>query len=149
MNKFSQQEIEELCSKDYESVVGKVILVTQIECFDQNEDSVTVYCDPPAIARIEAYEGGSHDQCVIRWMDDEHCDPVYDISILEPHQAFELANARPSWIYGTCRSTDGKIEAAPFALADEKTQDAYRHVEPVYYLEIGPRDNSPIPSRGF
>jgi hypothetical protein len=137
MTKFTKEEIESQCSAEYEGAVGKVVLISEIECYDEDLNNVTVQCAPPVIARIGTYDGGSTDQCVIRWMDDENCDPVYDIEILEFHPAFGEAKARPSWIYGTSRSTSGTIEQAPFVIADEATQEAYEDAEPVRFNDDG------------
>jgi hypothetical protein len=48
------------------------------------------------MARIHPYSDSSVGQCVTRWTDNNHCDPVYDVVILVPHPA--LAGLRPSWV---------------------------------------------------
>jgi hypothetical protein len=133
MAKFTEEQITEQVKADYEAVVGKVILLGVVECYDENNDSVTVECDPPVVARVIPYAGGANDECVVRWMDDEACDPVYEIAILEHHPAFDAARARPSWIYGTSRCTTGEVDPAAFTIADEVAQDRYRDAEPYEY----------------
>jgi hypothetical protein len=133
MQTFTEEQIEAQVKADYEAVAGKVILLTEVECYDENNDSVTVECDPPVVARVIPYAGGANDECVVRWMDDEACDPVYEIAILEHHPAFDEARARPSWIYGTSRCTTGEVGMSPYVIADEVLQERFRGAEEVVY----------------
>ncbi len=124
MSRLTPAEIESQVSADYHAVAGKVVLLSEVECYDDSDNSVTVTCDPPAIARISRYQDRpSLRENVCRWTDDSHCDPYWNIEILEPHPAF--ANVRPSWVYGTCRSTDGTVEPAAVAVADAVLQARY------------------------
>jgi hypothetical protein len=137
MTTFTKEEIEAQCAAEYEAVVGKVVLIHTVECYDEEMANATIGCDPPLIARIDAYDGGATDQCVIRWMDSENCDPVYDIEILEHHPVFAEEKVHPSWIYGTSRSTLGTTERASFVIGDAALQEAYADALPVHYNDDG------------
>ena len=142
---FTRDEIERLCIEDYETVVGKVILVRMVECAHPDLGNITVVCDPPAVARVEPHRDGSSSDLVRRWMDWENIDPVYEISILEDHPAFAEIQARPSWVYGTSRWLAGGSYPAGFQIADEAMQELYRDAEAIVYLEME-RSEAPSPS---
>lgn len=111
---------------DFEALKGKVVLLSEVECYDVSLCSVTAYCDPPAIARIVPYSSDSQArQCIERWTDEVNLDPVYDIEILEAHPAF-AGGLRPSWVFGTSYSLDAiPPEYAKIAIADPATQVQY------------------------
>lgn len=133
----SVEAIEIKSMKDYHAVAGKVVLLSQVECLNDENSSVTVHCEPPAVARIMRYPTmeavGTN---VRRWTDDDHCDPVYDVEILEPHPVFE--DLRPSWVFGTCRATDGSVDLAPVRLADDAMQTTYARVAGLAFDEVAP-----------
>lgn len=114
----SREEVEARVLTDYEAVIGKVVYLDVVECYRGEGELVTVTCDPPAIARIEDDADLRND--LLRWMDDNHVDPVYNIRILDPHPSFE--GLRPSWIYGRTRVRFGPSEAPEFRIADHATQ---------------------------
>jgi hypothetical protein len=124
MASFTEAEINAKVLADYRELAGKVVLVSEVECYDERSASVTAVCDPPVVARIRPYSGDAKvREEVTRWTDARHCDPMYDLEILEPHPA--LARLRPSWVYGTCRSVDGDVEPTSIVLADDAMQEAY------------------------
>ena len=125
--------IERQVAEGYDSAAGKVVHLTNVEGYDRDDDSVTIHCDPPVVARIEAYADGASSDSILRWMDDENCDPVYSVSILEHHDAFVRAGVRPSWTYGTCRSTTAEVDPAPFVVADGAMQARFRDIECIDY----------------
>lgn len=128
----TREQINKQCLEEYEKFKGKIVLVRQVECYDLDGNNVTINCDPPAIARVDAYHDPRNiTECVTRWMDAEHCDPIYDISILETHPAFEN-ETKPSWVYGTSRTLSGKVQEAPFIMADETLQADYRIATALY-----------------
>lgn len=123
MASLTEAEINAQVLSDYRELAGKVVLLSEVECYDAQNCSATAQCEPPVIARIHPYSETRVRECVTRWTDNGNCDPVYDIEILEPHPAF--AGLRPSWVYGTCRSKSGNVEPASIRLADPATQEAY------------------------
>lgn len=131
MAKFTKDEINEAALRDYRSVAGKVVWVTQVECYDDNDNQAIVTCDPPALARIQAYEEREELENIPRWTNEEFCDPYYNLEILEKHPAF--TGLRPSWTFGTCRSVNGEINPAPFALAPPEVQEEYKDVAGLPY----------------
>ncbi|MGY3581969.1 rubrerythrin [Bradyrhizobium sp. USDA 4341] len=120
-------EIHAQAYAEYEALKGKVVLLSEIECYDERSFSETVYCDPPAIARIVPYSSETQArQCIERWMDNTHCEPVFDIVLLEPHPAFAGGGLRPSWVFGTSYALDrAPPEIAKIAIADAATQAQY------------------------
>jgi hypothetical protein len=143
---YTKEEVEKQIRDDYEACTGKVVHLHVVEGYDANGDNATVVCDPPVLARISPYPKGSEDQCIIRWMDNTNCDPVYDFEILEHHPAFDKAWVRPSWCYGTSRSIDGKALEANFTLASAELQEAhantpefdYSYLETMKKVEAAP-----------
>jgi hypothetical protein len=128
--------IEAQAIADYDAVAGQIVLCTQVECYDAGT-SVTAHCEPPAVLRIYRY--GSEKETrdgVLHWTDDKHLDPHYNVEVLAPHPAF--AGLSPSWVFGTCRTTDGHVEPAPFALADEAARIAYAGAKGLSDDEVAP-----------
>lgn len=137
-----RKEIEQSAMVDYLQVAGKVVLASEIECYDATGSSVTALCDPPAVVRVFSYDSSQIFRDALRWSDERHLDPYYDISILEPHPAFE--GLRPSWMYGTCRCLDGSVDPAPFVLADEAMQERYKDAPGLSDADVaGPAAHAP------
>jgi hypothetical protein len=55
MTSVARKEVERLAMVDYLQFAGKVVLATEIECYDDRDNSVTALCDPPAVVRIASY----------------------------------------------------------------------------------------------
>lgn len=130
---ISREDLLALAAVEYDAVAGSVILASRVECHHPEFGTISVVCNPPAIARVEPLAEGSASDLVSRWMDWESLDPIYEISILAPHPALEEVNARPSWVYGTCRWLSGDVYPASFALADDEMQHLYKDVQPISY----------------
>lgn len=92
--------IEARAMRDYEQVLGKIVLVSAISGYFGN-DSVDIPLPVPAKVRIDT----TTESTVKRWCDD-WCDPYWEVSLVEPHPA--LIDVRSLWISGTCRHLDGK-----------------------------------------
>jgi len=132
--KHTHAEIEQQVLEEYHNVAGKVVLISEVECYDEDGDSVTVTCDPPAVARIDVLSTIDGNN-LLHWMDNEWLDPYLDVTILEPHPAF--ADVRPSWTFGTCRSSTGEVEAASFTLAGPELQERYRNAPGLDHERVG------------
>jgi len=65
------------------------------------------------------------DESIIHWNDD-HCDPYWDVELLEPHD--ELDKASSVWIDGISRSVDGKVEHPGWKI-DESQRLSHYYVE--------------------
>lgn len=136
MSRFTEAEINEAVLRDYNELVGKVVLLNEVDGYGVDDVNVTVTCDPPAIARISRYNDENLVKgFVTRWMDDVNCDPQYEVEILEPHPAF--AEMRSFWVYGTSRSTDGTIGKADFTVADDDMQAKYKGAPALPGEELG------------
>lgn len=123
-------EVEEIVREDYDFFLGKVLLLNEVECYNEDQRSETASCFPPAIGRIVPHnsERAISDFVSRRWMDDLNIDPAYDVEILEPHPAF--SDLRPSWVYGPTRSTTGLLDKATgdFVVAPPELQEKYRDI---------------------
>lgn len=136
-------EIHAQVHADYEALKGNIVLLTEIECYDERSSSATAVCDPPAVGRILPYSPARARDCLERWADSTHCDPVYDVEILEPHPAF--AGLRPSWVFGTSYSFDGaSAEKAKIELADDEMQRRYAGAKGLSDEEVAP-SSAPAP----
>ncbi len=135
MTKFTEAEINESVLSDYDKLVGKVVLLYEVDGYGRNGASDTVPCDPPAVARIRRYNENERDALVTRWMDDKNCDPQYAVEIMEPHPAF--ADFTPLTVYGMSRSTDGTVSKADFTVADEAMQAKYKDAPALPTNEVG------------
>lgn len=136
-------EIHTQVHADYEALKGKVVLLSEVECYDERSSSATAICEPPALARIVPYSTSRARECLERWADNTHCDPVYDVEILQPHPAF--AGLRPSWVFGTSYSFDGApAEKAKIVLADEELQARYGGAKGLSEDEVAP-SSAPAP----
>ena len=136
-------EIHAQVHADYEALKGKVVLLSEVECYDERSSSATAICEPPAIARIVPYSTARARECLERWSDNTHCDPVYDVEILQPHPAF--AGLRPSWVFGTSYSFDGApAEKAKIALGDDDLQVRYVNAKGLAEDEVAP-SSAPAP----
>lgn len=130
-----KKELERRAMVDYLQVAGKVVLASEIECYDHQGFSVTVDCDPPAVVRIAPYRTSQIFDDVIRWADKTHIDPYYDVEVLEPHPA--LAGLRPSWMHGPSLGTDGTKEEPCFTLGDDVCQERYKNAAGLSDDEVG------------
>ncbi len=125
--RLTEAEVEGLVRADYESLVGKVVLIDSMICSNGNDATDPVAFDPPALGRVlPSHSEANFHQDVLRWMDEDNCDPAYEVEILEPHPAF--AGLRPYFAHGASRSTrPGYVDPRPdFRLAPPDLQERYR-----------------------
>jgi len=142
-HKFTKNEIAQQVIEDYKAVAGKVVLLSEVQCYDDSESLVEdVVLDPPVVARIDQYPTTDNSD-LLHW-NDEWLDPYLDVSILEPHPA--LANLRPSWTFGTCRSTKGEVQEAPFVLAGPDLQEKFRDAPGLDQETLGGCAPQPAPA---
>jgi hypothetical protein len=73
MPTMTPEEAEAAAARDYEGIAGQLIQVHEL---DTNLGEV-LYFDPPITVRVTAGD-------VIRWMDDEHLDPLYTVEPINP-----------------------------------------------------------------
>lgn len=98
-------ECERLALEEYESLKGRLVRVSACMGYI-DEDSVDLDCgDKPAVVRV--LETRRDD--ILRWMDDECLDPVYDVEVVE--RGGLPLDLRSCWIYGTTQRTDGQTES--------------------------------------
>lgn len=127
--RLTDSEVERLCLDAYHALVGKVVLATEVECYQAGE-ALTLVCDPPALVRISRMADRTVDAFVTRWMDADVCDPAYDVSLVDLTDA-RFEGIEPSWIYGVSHYRDGTSDVAYFQLASDEIQDRYAETEAV------------------
>jgi len=143
-HRFLKEQIEAQVLIDYRKVAGKVVLLSEVDGYDEDDNSDTIYLDPPALARIDPYSNPERNDSLIRWTDEGQLDPYLDVSILEPHPA--LARIRPSWTFGTCRSIKGEVEEAAFKLAPPELQEKYKNAPGLDQETLGGCAPQPAPA---
>jgi len=130
---LTKAEIESQALDQYHAVAEKVILADEVVCFDEDNQEVVVMCDPPAVLRIER---GDLRETALRWRSSTFFEPIYDVSILEPHRAFSFV--RPSHIAGTSVSLkSGSVFESRFVPAPPELQERYRNAPGLDKEEIG------------
>ena len=66
---LTKGEVEDQVLTDYDNVSGKIVLISEVQCYDRRSDLVEVICVPPAAARITPYiEIGEN---LMHWLDKE------------------------------------------------------------------------------
>lgn len=112
---MTKEEVERLVIADYEQLKGKLIRVTEVECFNEG-DSSTMYLTDPIVLRIS--DSMQPDQGILRWTTQDWCDPAYDVRLVEssPEADAWLADGdyHVSWVSGPSRSTTGAYSKPPF-----------------------------------
>lgn len=116
----SVDEVERLAMVDYRHALGKVVLAKAALCGHGNGLEMVEF-DPPAVLRV--VDSRLQDD-VLRWMDEDHCDPIYVVVPLEPHSQFE--HGKPFGVHGRTRSRDGSDQTGDIEMADDATQARYR-----------------------
>lgn len=136
--RLTVDEVERGIVDDYRRTLGKVILANAALCGVGNGLEMIEF-DHPAVLRV--VDSLLQDD-VLRWMDEDHCDPIYVVVPLEPHPAF--AAGRPFGVHAMTRSRDGSTQRGDFDLADEATQRSYLGKAPLADDELVP----PAPAMG-
>jgi hypothetical protein len=113
VNDDRRRQAEVKAQADYLRHLGCVLLADEIDGY-RNDDSFTAVLDSPAVVRVCKTD----QQCILRWMDYEWIDPVWDVELIVPHH--QLRNAHGFWIYGTSYNANGSTEPARWKIADRK-----------------------------
>jgi hypothetical protein len=100
-----QEGLEARAKADHAAHAGQIILATVVTGYNEHDDSVEVFCDPPARVRV-CKAVREDDLC--HWNDHEWLDPYWDVDLVEPHPA--LAGIRSMWVFGQSYSTKGGVE---------------------------------------
>jgi hypothetical protein len=107
----AKEDIEAKALLDYESVLGKTILVSDASGY-HNEDSGDLLFDPPI--RFRVIKTIKSD--VLRWMDLEWLDPVYNVEPVDSDPRLE--GWRSFWVYGASYNLKtGEVQKATFEVA--------------------------------
>jgi hypothetical protein len=101
---MTREEAEQRAQQDFEAVRGKVLLVHEVDGFNSDGDTTWVRLRTPARVRV----GPTDPQDIIRWMDEKWLDPIWNVSLVEPHP--QLTDIRSLWMYGNSYSLDGGTE---------------------------------------
>lgn len=110
------KDIEKKVLADFEALVGKVVLVGVVQGY-RDERSEEIVLRAPVFARIQPYDDRGLREDVLRWMDHDVIDPVYDIEVLSKHP--DLEGLSSTFVYGKTYFTDGRTEPAHFVLASQ------------------------------
>jgi hypothetical protein len=111
----SYDHIENLCIEDHENHLGKILKTSLVIGYIEN-DSVEIYCNPPARVRVL----GMQQRDMLNWTCNEWCDPNWDIDLVEPHQ--QLKNCSSIWVDGISRSIDGEVQHPSVWVIDENQE---------------------------
>lgn len=103
---MARYALEQIAWREYRAVEGKVVLVTWLTGYDENDNSRDVHFGRPLRVRVDR-NANSDDIC--RWMDNDHLDPVWDLELVDQDEPI-LAGMRSFWLYATSRSLSGKVE---------------------------------------
>ena len=126
MTKDQRRALEAKALADYEAVVGKVILVSDVVGYvSPHGESVDLHLDPPAPFRVVKTDRDA----VLHWCD-EWLDPMYDVEPLTPRDP-RIAGEDPRlrdrdsfWVYGVSYSGEDKREAPGWTLAADQSATA-------------------------
>lgn len=110
------KDIEQKALADFEALVGKVVLVGVVQGY-RDERSEEISLAAPVFARILPYDERGLREDVVRWMDHDVIDPVYDIEVLSKHPDIEGLSS--TFVYGKTYFADGRTEPAHFAMASD------------------------------
>lgn len=100
---------------EYEALRGRVVLVSEVCCYTEQDDSADVPLDPPVAFRVV----GTRAEDTAHWNDD-WLDPYLDVEPVDPADP-QLAGLRSFWIDGTSiNPTTGERQPSPcWRLAEE------------------------------
>lgn len=113
-------EVEALALAEYERWLGKVVHVTSVDGY-LNDDFTTV--NGPRSGHAVRVSRTPR-QSICRWMDDVWMDPVWDIEPIDG--ATDILGLHAGFAYGTCYATDGRTERGDIIelYSSEATQPA-------------------------
>jgi hypothetical protein len=115
-------ELSKLAIADYRAVAGRVVALNEVDGY-RGDDSVTIILDPPTIAVIDVHGSEAAMLDNVLHGDADAVDPYYDVTLVGDDA--RLVGVRSLWTYGTCRTTGGGVEPAPFTLASPVIQRFY------------------------
>ena len=126
MTKDQRKALEAKASADYEAVVGKVILVSDVVGYvSPHGESVDLHLDPPAPFRVVKTDRDA----VLHWCD-EWLDPMYDVEPLTPRDP-RIAGEDPRlrdrdsfWVNGVSYNGKEEREAPGWTLAADQSATA-------------------------
>jgi hypothetical protein len=98
-----QEGLEAQADQDFADHVGKVILARVVTGYNDKDDSVEVFCNPPARMRVCK----TRREDIHHW-NDEFLDPYWDVEEVGAHPA--LVGIRSMWVFGRSYSTGGEVE---------------------------------------
>lgn len=95
MQAVHREFVEEIALSQYDEALGKVFYVGEINGWDDEDDSVCRYMNPPLPVIVE----DTDEHSVIRWSDDKWLDPYWNVRPLHPGDN-RLRGVRSLWVYG-------------------------------------------------
>lgn len=123
-DKAAYDRVEELCLKDHEEHLGKIILATDLFGYNHS-DCDEIHCDPPARVRVLKMKPSN----MLNWTCEDFLDPNWDVELVEPHPALE--NSGSLWIDGISRSMRGETEHPSGWRVDENQEPSVQAVQAV------------------
>src|SRR5262245_13193775 len=103
---MTREEIEKLALDDYEQVLGRVIWVSELSGY-RNDDSLELYVKPPAKVKVVSTMKDS----ILHW-NDGWLDPYWELELVEPHP--QLEGIRSLYMFGDSYSLTGRMEPARY-----------------------------------
>jgi len=115
-------ELEARAISAFYATKGRVFRADFITGYNDNDDSVDIYPDPPALVRVIETARDS----ILRWQDD-WLDPYWDVELVEPHPQLEgirsLCVDGPSYNVKDGRVTPTRLVEVPGEARPETPQD--------------------------
>lgn len=103
---IARYALEQIAKREYAECEGKVVLVTWLSGYDENDCSRDIHFDKPIRVSVDR---NINSEDLYRWMDEDHLDPVWNIELVDKDEPV-LVGMRSCWLYATSRSLSGKIE---------------------------------------
>jgi hypothetical protein len=135
--------LELLAEEEYEQFKNCLVRVQALNGYADNVASDTFYPDmfeKPVIVRIQKAD---KERDLHHWMD-EWLDPIYPVEIVERGDLPE--GLRSCWIYGICRSLDGRFESGDIyaVVSDLKVRHTGQLIEKINIQDIAKRMGAKI-----
>lgn len=93
----TQEDLEQAVLSDYDALKGKVVRPTGLVICFAGDDSLEVY---PERVLLRIVGPDKPTDGIIRWMDDEWIDPVYDVALVDDPAGEIPEGAHVSYIHG-------------------------------------------------
>jgi hypothetical protein len=91
-----EEEAERLAREDFNQAQGKIVRVSWLCGYNEHDDSEDIYPEGGVLVRVQ-HRSSQPEQDIVRWMDDEHLDPCWEVEPIEEHPA--LVGRRSFWVY--------------------------------------------------